>query len=79
MGVPLEERREGRTSRTPEFMDALESADTYGEAWGHPSSGDGDSSHPQLGLFANGRGRYRSSDAPSPAQSGRKATGGQKT
>lgn len=38
MGVPLEERREGRTSRTPEFMDALESADTYREALGHPSS-----------------------------------------
>lgn len=38
MGVPLEERREGRTNRTPEFMDALESADTYREAWGHPSS-----------------------------------------
>lgn len=40
MGVPLEERREGRTSRTPEFMEALESADTYREAWGHPSSED---------------------------------------
>lgn len=38
MGVPLEDRREGLTSRTPEFMDALESADTYREALGHPSS-----------------------------------------
>lgn len=28
MGVPLEERREGRTSITPEFIDELESADT---------------------------------------------------
>lgn len=28
MGVPLEERREGRTSITPEFMEELESADT---------------------------------------------------
>lgn len=41
MGVPLEERREGRTSRTPEFMDALESADTCREVWGHPSNEDG--------------------------------------
>jgi hypothetical protein len=38
MGVPLEESREGRTRRTPEFMDALESADTCKEEWGHPSS-----------------------------------------
>lgn len=60
MGVPLEERRDGRTSRTPEFMEALESADTCRGAWGHPSSGDGGGAgssgrvlHPQSGLLAN--------------------------
>lgn len=38
IGVPLEESREGRTRRTPEFMEALESADTCKKEWGHPSS-----------------------------------------
>lgn len=35
MGVPLEERREGRTSITPEFMEELESADTCSGAVGY--------------------------------------------
>lgn len=35
MGVPLEERREGRTSITPEFMEELESADTCGGTVGY--------------------------------------------
>ena len=75
IGVPLEERREGRTSRTPEFMDALESADTCREAWGHPSSRDRGAaagpSPPRSVRIAKVRGVDLASGAPSPAQAER--------